>query len=52
MHLLDIFQQLNVEGLTVLVVTHDPDVSKRCRRELRMVDGRIVEDKSRGGEQG
>lgn len=50
--LLDIFQRLNGEGLTVLVVTHDPDVSKRCKRELRMVDGRITADVSKVGVQG
>ena len=29
---------------TVLIVTHDPLIAKRCRRQIKMVDGQIVED--------
>ncbi|MCB1744328.1 MAG: ABC transporter ATP-binding protein [Gammaproteobacteria bacterium] len=32
-------------GLSLLVVTHDPLIARRARRLLRMVDGRIVEDR-------
>jgi putative ABC transport system ATP-binding protein len=31
-------------GMTVIVVTHDPDVSNRARRKIRLVDGRIASD--------
>ena len=31
-------------GITFLIVTHDPDVARRCQRVLKMVDGRIVAD--------
>ncbi|MDH3589436.1 MAG: ABC transporter ATP-binding protein [Gammaproteobacteria bacterium] len=40
----EVLEQLNEQGLTLLVVTHDPDLGKRARRRLHMVDGRIVED--------
>ena len=36
--------QLNAGGLTVIVVTHDPDVAGYARRQIRMRDGRIVSD--------
>jgi putative ABC transport system ATP-binding protein len=41
-----IIEDLNArEGLTVLVVTHDPAMSARCRRRIRMVDGQIESDR-------
>ena len=40
----EVLEQLNHNGITLLVVTHDPDLGKRARRRLHMVDGRIVED--------
>jgi len=41
---LDIFSALNDNGLTMVVVTHDPDVASRCKRVVRIVDGAIVSD--------
>ena len=41
-----VLEQLCVEGLTLVVVTHDADVGERASRRLRMVDGRIVADTS------
>jgi len=39
-----ILEQLNAQGLTLIIVTHDPDLGKRARRSLRIVDGRIHSD--------
>jgi putative ABC transport system ATP-binding protein len=39
--ILALFTQINREGRTVLVVTHDPDVSAVCRRLVRLRDGRL-----------
>ena len=36
--------RLNTAGLTIIVVTHDPEVATYARRVLRMRDGRIVSD--------
>ncbi len=40
--ILDLFQQINEEGKTVIVVTHDPEVGAACRRSIHLRDG-IVE---------
>jgi ABC-type lipoprotein export system ATPase subunit len=39
--ILSLFQKLNVEGLTILLVTHSPDVAGHARRIIRIRDGRI-----------
>ena len=41
---LKLFQELNSSGITVVVVTHDEDVGRCCRRVIRFVDGRVVRD--------
>jgi len=40
---LEVLERMNAEGLTLIVVTHDPQVGRRADRVLRMFDGRIVE---------
>jgi len=42
--ILDLFVELNKKGLTTVIVTHDPDVASRCKRFLRLLDGKIVSD--------
>ena len=37
-----LLEEMNREGLTLLVVTHDPTIAGRARRVLRMEDGRLV----------
>ncbi|MCD6217376.1 ABC transporter ATP-binding protein [bacterium] len=46
--ILELFAKLNNEGLTVLIVTHDDDVAARCKRVIRMMDGKIISDKRNG----
>jgi putative ABC transport system ATP-binding protein len=38
-----LFDLQAAHGTTMVLITHDPEVAVRCRRGLRMVDGRIVE---------
>jgi putative ABC transport system ATP-binding protein len=38
-------QQLNREGITIVMITHEPDIAKYARRNLLMRDGLVVEDK-------
>jgi len=42
--IIDLLEGMNRNGLTLVVVTHDPEVSARARRNVRLVDGRIVHD--------
>jgi len=37
------FDELNAEGNTVILVTHEADIAAHARRTIRVVDGRIVE---------
>ncbi|MES9898355.1 MAG: ABC transporter ATP-binding protein [Sedimenticola sp.] len=37
-------EALNSSGITLLVVTHDPEIGERARRRIHMVDGAIVRD--------
>ena len=39
-----LFEELNATGITVIIVTHEPDIAKRARRRLTFRDGEIVED--------
>jgi putative ABC transport system ATP-binding protein len=39
-----LFEELNESGITVIIVTHEPDIAKRAHRRLTFRDGRIVED--------
>ncbi len=43
-----ILEQLNRDGISLIIVTHDPEIGKRARRRLTMVDGRIMGDTGRG----
>jgi putative ABC transport system ATP-binding protein len=42
---LQILDDLNGEGRTVVLITHEPDVADRARRVVRLGDGRILEDR-------
>jgi len=42
---MDLIQKINEEGKTILVVTHELDIAKMCKRIVTLKDGVIVEDK-------
>jgi putative ABC transport system ATP-binding protein len=39
-----LFQELNEQGITIVVVTHEPDMARYVRRRIEMRDGRIISD--------
>ncbi len=43
-HVIEILSQLNAEGVTILLITHDDQVAQMARRRIRIQDGRIVEE--------
>jgi putative ABC transport system ATP-binding protein len=49
---LAVLEGMNADGLTLVVVTHDPDIGGRARRLVRLADGEIVEERSSLGAEG
>jgi putative ABC transport system ATP-binding protein len=46
--IMELFQKLNSEsGITVILVTHEPDIAQYSRRIIRFVDGQLVQDEVR-----
>ena len=46
LEIMAIFQELNRKGMTILMVTHEPDIARYCLREITMRDGRVVSDQA------
>lgn len=42
--IMELFHELNNQGVTLLIVTHEPEIAAHCSRSLRMHDGKIIED--------
>ena len=42
--IMDLFQELHAEGITVVLVTHELDVAVQANRMIQMRDGQVVED--------
>jgi putative ABC transport system ATP-binding protein len=45
---LDLLDRLRAQGLTIVMVTHDPNVARRAERVITLSDGKIVSDKRNG----
>ena len=45
---LDLLEELNAAGATIVVITHERAVAARLPREIRMLDGHIVSDTGAG----
>ena len=44
---MELFEELNAQGVTVVVITHAPEIAERARRVIRILDGKIAAE---GGE--
>jgi putative ABC transport system ATP-binding protein len=47
--IISLFERLNAEGMTVVLVTHDPDLARRTRRRIEILDGEIAADVRQDG---
>ena len=43
---MEIFQKLNREGHTIVMITHEPDIAEHAKRIIHIRDGKMVEDES------
>lgn len=41
---IELLEQLQHQGIALIIVTHDPEIGKRAPRQIHMVDGRITAD--------
>jgi putative ABC transport system ATP-binding protein len=46
--ILNILVDLNKQGVTIIIVTHDQSVAARCSRTIKLMDGRIISDEVMG----
>ncbi len=44
LEVIDLLEELNTQGITLIVVTHDKNLGKRAHRHLKMIDGKIIKD--------
>lgn len=44
---MEVFEELNDAGQTIVLITHDPNIAKRAHRIIRIADGKLSEEKRR-----
>lgn len=44
LEVMELFLELNRQGRTIIIVTHEPDIAAYCNRQIRMKDGRVLEE--------
>lgn len=49
--IMGIFQDLNKQGHTIVIITHEPDIASHSKRIIGLRDGKIVEDRDNSKEQ-
>lgn len=42
-NILDLFSEMHREGMTIVMITHDPDVAERSQRQVHIIDGYLTE---------
>ena len=49
-NVMGLLQELHRDGATIVVVTHSEEMTRRAEREVRIVDGRVVQHPLLGGD--
>ena len=39
-----LFDELNREGITIVLVTHEEDIARHAKRQVHFLDGRLISD--------
>ena len=47
--IMQIFREVNTQGMTVILVTHEPDIAEQANRSIVLRDGDIISDNNRLG---
>jgi putative ABC transport system ATP-binding protein len=42
---MEMLEEINSEGMTIIMVTHDPDLARRAQRNIQIVDGQVTDFK-------
>jgi len=45
--IMDVFRELNAQGRTVILITHEPDIAENAKRVVHVRDGKIIRDERR-----
>ena len=40
---MDMLEDINAKGMTIIMVTHDPDLARRAHRNIQIVDGQVTD---------
>ncbi len=49
--IIKIFEELRLQGQTIIIVTHDPEVAKHCDRIIRIMDGTLSQEERKNDQQ-
>jgi len=44
LEIMALFQEVHAEGVTLLIVTHEPEISRHTQRIIELLDGRVIHD--------
>ena len=44
MEIMELFQRLNLAGVTLIIITHEEEVAATCKRAVTLADGKVLSD--------